>query len=140
MYPAHRPSNDPSFSQSAGAAACRPIRAGSTSLLLLLVVSTAQAADWPQWLGPNRDGSSVETVAPWNGPLKVVWRQPVGEGHSSPVVAAGKVFLHTRVADRDDEEVAGAPDVGVPQGKRRIPHADEGRHRGVVGASVPGSN
>src|SRR5438477_339154 len=34
------------------------------------------------------------------------WRQPVGEGHGSPVVADGKVFLHTKVKDKEAEEVA----------------------------------
>ena len=63
------------------------------------------AADWPQWLGPNRDGSTAATVAPWKGDLKPAWRVPVGEGHSSPVVAGGLVFLHTKVKDKDAEKV-----------------------------------
>jgi outer membrane protein assembly factor BamB len=66
----------------------------------------ASAADWPQWLGPRRDNSSTETVAPWKEAPKAVWRKTVGEGHSSPIVAAGKVFLHTKVKDKDAEEVA----------------------------------
>ena len=75
-------------------------------LLLSLCVASAPAADWPQWLGPNRDGSSSETVVPWKEPLKVLWHKPVGEGHSSPVVAGGKVFLHTKVKDQDQEEIS----------------------------------
>jgi outer membrane protein assembly factor BamB len=76
------------------------------SLLLVAVCSPlAGAADWPQWLGPNRDATSKETVAPWKEAPKVLWRQPVGEGHSSPVVAGGKVFLHAKVKDKDEEEV-----------------------------------
>src|SRR6185312_8492978 len=43
-----------------------------------------------------RDAASTEKVAVWQGPLKVVWRQPLGEGHSSPVVAGGRVFVHTK--------------------------------------------
>lgn len=61
--------------------------------------------DWPQWLGPNRDGSTTATVAPWKGDLTPAWRVTVGEGHSSPVVAGGLVFLHTKVADQDAERV-----------------------------------
>jgi len=77
------------------------------SLAALVVLAAGAAAeDWPQWLGPRRDNSSTETVAPWKGDLKALWRKPAGEGHSSPVVAAGKVFLHTRVKDKDAEEVA----------------------------------
>jgi outer membrane protein assembly factor BamB len=74
--------------------------------LLVMVALPALAADWPQWLGPRRDGSSPEKVKPWTGDLKVVWRKEVGPGHSSPVVANGKVFLHTRVPGKDEEEVA----------------------------------
>jgi outer membrane protein assembly factor BamB len=75
-------------------------------LILLTACVAPAAADWPQWLGPNRDGSSPETVAPWKGDLKVLWHKPVGEGHSSPVVAGGKVFLFTKVKDKEQEEIA----------------------------------
>jgi outer membrane protein assembly factor BamB len=74
-------------------------------LLALLVTAPAAAEDWPQWLGPRRDGTSAEKVAPWEKTPKVVWHVPAGEGHSSPVVSGGKVFLHTRVKDREEEEV-----------------------------------
>ena len=73
--------------------------------LTLILAPFAVAADWPQWLGPNRNGSTSETVAPWTADLKVVWRAPAGEGHSSPVVAGGFVFLHTKVKDKDAELV-----------------------------------
>jgi len=63
------------------------------------------SADWPQWLGPNRDGTVAVKVAAWTGDLKVVWRAAVGEGNSSPVVAGGLVFLHSKVKDKDIERV-----------------------------------
>src|SRR5947209_18364536 len=75
------------------------------ALPLIVLVLPAAAADWPQWLGPARDGNSPETVAPWKGRPKVLWRKPVGEGNSSPVVAGGRVFVHAKVADKDVEEV-----------------------------------
>ncbi len=74
-------------------------------IALLLTASVAVAGDWPQWLGPNRDGVSPETVAPWTGTLKPLWKVKVGEGNSSPVVAGGLVFLHTKVAGKDAEQV-----------------------------------
>jgi outer membrane protein assembly factor BamB len=77
-----------------------------TFVLMLLFVPAAHAGDWPQWLGPNRDGSSTEKVAAWKEPLKVLWKQPVGEGHSAPVVAKGHVFLHTRVKNKLEESVS----------------------------------
>jgi outer membrane protein assembly factor BamB len=74
-------------------------------LTLLLCAALAPAGDWPQWLGPTRDGVSAEKVAPWKDGPKAVWRQPAGEGNSSPVVANGKVFLHAKVKDQNEEEV-----------------------------------
>jgi len=73
--------------------------------VLLGVALVAAAADWPQWLGPNRDGSTVEKVAPWKGDLKIVWRQTVGEGHSSPVVADGRAYLHSCITGKETEVV-----------------------------------
>jgi outer membrane protein assembly factor BamB len=72
---------------------------------LLLSVLPVWAADWPQWLGPNRDDSSSEKIVPWTAPPKVLWRQPVGEGNSSPVVAAGRVFIHAKIAGKNEEEL-----------------------------------
>jgi outer membrane protein assembly factor BamB len=73
--------------------------------LLFICAGLASAGDWPQWLGPNRDGSTPEKITPWKEPLKPLWKQAAGEGHSSPVVAGGRVFLHTRVKDKDEEEI-----------------------------------
>ncbi len=73
--------------------------------LLLLVAAPALAEDWPGWLGPRRDGTSKEIIKPWKGDLKVLWRAAVGPGHSSPVVANGKVYLHARVKDKQAEEL-----------------------------------
>jgi outer membrane protein assembly factor BamB len=74
-------------------------------LALLTCTAVAGAGDWPQWLGPARNGSSPETVTPWKEAPRVAWRQAVGEGHSSPVVAGGRVFLHTKVSGKDEEQV-----------------------------------
>jgi outer membrane protein assembly factor BamB len=69
--------------------------------LLALSALLLVAADWPQWLGPNRDGSSAEVIKPWTDAPKVLWRARVGEGHSSPVVFAGTVILQTKVPGED---------------------------------------
>jgi len=76
----------------------------ATVLLIVLLTSTA-LADWPQWLGPKRNATSPDRVAVWQGGLPVLWKQPVGEGHSSPVIANGRVFVHAKVPDREAEEV-----------------------------------
>jgi outer membrane protein assembly factor BamB len=74
--------------------------------VLLLATLVAAGGDWPQWLGPNRDGSTAEKVAPWKEAPKVLWRQPAGEGNGSPVITDGRVFLHTKVADKNEEQVS----------------------------------
>jgi outer membrane protein assembly factor BamB len=73
-------------------------------------------ADWPQWRGPARDGVVPGFVEPkpWPEKLSRRWKVAVGEGHSSPIVAAGKVFLHSR---RGEEEVVAAYD---PQTGREL--------------------
>jgi outer membrane protein assembly factor BamB len=76
------------------------------SLVVLLVgCALASAADWPHWLGPNRDGSSPEKILPWKKAPKQSWRFPTGQGFSAPVVAGGRVFVHAQVKDKDAEEV-----------------------------------
>ena len=66
------------------------------ALLLVLSLTLAQAADWPQWRGPDRDGISSETglLASWppGGP-KVVWRvNGLGVGYSSFAIVGGKMY------------------------------------------------
>src|SRR5215470_7753570 len=50
---------------------------------------------WTNFRGPRRDGkydeASVSTNWPANG-LPVVWKQPIGVGHASFVVADGKAY------------------------------------------------
>jgi outer membrane protein assembly factor BamB len=73
---------------------------------LLLVAPAATAADWPQFLGPNRDNASPETVAPWTAAPKVAWKQPVGDAHSSPVIAGGVVYAFYQPAGKDADALA----------------------------------
>jgi len=69
---------------------------GGAALGILLTAWLAAGADWPQFRGPNRDGIWNETGILESFPregLKIQWRQPVGGGFSSPVVAQGRVFV-----------------------------------------------
>jgi outer membrane protein assembly factor BamB len=78
------------------------------SIFLLLALALAvRADDWPQWLGPTRNGGTLEKVAAWknDAPPKVLWRKAVGGAYSSPVIAGGKVYVHTGVREKDAEEV-----------------------------------
>jgi outer membrane protein assembly factor BamB len=75
------------------------------ALCLAVSVCVARADDWPQWLGPKRDGSTTEKVAPWKDAPKVAWRLPVEKGFACPVVAEGRVFVHASVKDKNAEEI-----------------------------------
>src|SRR5712692_2591618 len=69
----------------------------------LVLLRPSAAEDWPQWRGPNRDGvvKSFSEPKAWPEKLKLKWKVQVGEGHSSPVVAGGMIFLHTRQGERE---------------------------------------
>lgn len=91
-----------------------PRRAISRAIILVLALvfssvfaKEPHASDeWPQWLGPNRDGISRETGLrkSWaeTGP-KVAWRTPLGEGYSGISIAQGRVY--TLYSDGYDEFV-----------------------------------
>jgi outer membrane protein assembly factor BamB len=66
----------------------------------------AKAADWPQFLGPNRDDTTKEVVEPWKGDLKPLWKQPVGDAHSSPVVADGIVYAFYQPKGKNADALA----------------------------------
>ncbi len=56
----------------------------------------SRADDWPQWLGPQRDGvwreSGLLTKFPKGGPT-IKWRAPIGGGYAGPAVSHGKVYV-----------------------------------------------
>lgn len=73
--------------------------------MLLLLAFPVFAADWPQFLGPDRDSATSETIPVWKEVPKEVWKKPVGEAHSSPVVADGVVYVFTKVKDKEAEQL-----------------------------------
>ena len=58
----------------------------------------ADAADWPEFLGPARDDSRPRPGCSRASPhgLPVVWEQPLGTGYSAPSVRGGLLVLHHR--------------------------------------------
>jgi outer membrane protein assembly factor BamB len=64
-----------------------------------------RAEDWPQIAGPNRNNTTSEILKPWTSPLRELWRTPIGEGSSTALVVGGKVFLHAKVDDKEEEEL-----------------------------------
>jgi len=72
-----------------------------TAALMLAGIITAYSQDWPQFLGPDRNSTSVQKGLlrswPKNGP-EVLWTVNTGRGYGGPVIKDGKVYL----LDRDD--------------------------------------
>jgi outer membrane protein assembly factor BamB len=88
----------------------------SVSRLLLVcaavlgLAAVLPAADWPNWLGPNHNGSSPETglLTDWpaSGP-KVLWKVAGGDGYSSVAVVGGRAYT---LVQRGGDELALALD------------------------------
>ena len=70
---------------------------------MLLIAGPLLAADWPQWRGPNRDGTWTETGILSSFPstgLIPKWKVPVGFGYSTPIVSNGKLYLSDLIAEK----------------------------------------
>lgn len=82
---------------------------GLPMVVWLATVSSARAGDWPQILGPFRNGIAAadEKLAdrwPAGGP-RTVWKRAVGSGYAGVAVAGGRAVLFHRV---DGNEVVEA--------------------------------
>ncbi len=115
----------------------------SSLCVLTVIASSTMAAesDWPGWLGPNRDGKSLDTGLlkqwPAEGP-KLLWKvDGIGVGFSSVAVTGGKVYI---TGDRDGKLMISTFDLdgkplwnaehgrsrGGPDGSRSTPVIDDG--------------
>lgn len=72
--------------------------------LILISSALVRADDWPQWMGPNRDGVWRETGIidkfPEGGP-PVLWRTPIRGGYSGPSIIGDRVFITDKVLNED---------------------------------------
>jgi outer membrane protein assembly factor BamB len=104
------------------------------------------SSDWPQFLGPTRDGvyagKDLADSWPKDGP-PILWQKKIGQGFSGPAVAAGKLILFHRVEDKETVECLDAKtgkslwsfdyptayrdDFGFDEGPRATPAIFEGR-------------
>ena len=71
------------------------------------------ASDWPQFLGPARNGvytgSDLADSWPKEGP-PVLWRKRIGQGFSAPAVSSAKLILFHRLDDQEIVECLDAAD------------------------------
>ena len=112
----------------------------------LILLPVHAASDWPQFLGPTRDGvyhgSAIASAWPKEGP-PIVWHKEVGEGFSGLVVSGGKLILFHRREAREIVECLAADsgknqwsfdyptsyrdDFGFDEGPRGTPSIDSGK-------------
>jgi outer membrane protein assembly factor BamB len=113
---------------------------------ILLFTRSLLAEDWPQFLGPGRDGhytaSDIADSWPKTG-LPILWKKEVGQGFSSPVVSGDRLILFHRVGNQEKVECLDAKtgrglwsfdyptnyrdDFGFDEGPRATPTIDSGR-------------
>src|SRR5262245_39395425 len=107
---------------------------------------SVSAHDWPQFLGPQRNGvyAGPPLAAKWpaGGPRRV-WQTPVGAGFAGPAVVGDRVVVFHRVGAEEVVDAldlrTGAPrwhvayatsyrdDFGFDEGPRAVPVVSQGR-------------
>jgi outer membrane protein assembly factor BamB len=120
-------------------------------LVLVLLVCTAammaqSSGDWPQILGPNRNGiytgPPIVPSFPRSGP-PLIWKRDVGAGFAGPAVVGDRLILFHRVNNKETVEAMDAlsgktiwtfdyptsyrDDFGFDEGPRAIPVIAGGR-------------
>ena len=97
----------------------------AVGLLLWAGATHVFGEDWPQFLGPRQDGTSLETglvrAIPTNG-LPIVWERPIGTGYSAPSLISGMLVTFHR---EKNEEIIEAmdPATGASRWRHGYPSA-----------------
>ncbi len=82
-----------------------------TTILAVFVATSVTAqteSNWPNWRGPNGDGSAADGNYPvrWSETNNILWKSPLpGKGCSTPIVWGEKIFV-TAPADGQDSLLA----------------------------------
>ena len=120
----------------------------SAALFVLLLSAFRESvlgSDWPQFLGPARNGASAETIRPsWEkSEPRTLWKKKIGAGFAGPIVVSNTVVLFHRSGGSEIlsafDLAAGADkwqsksgtayrdDFGFDEGPRATPCFDDGR-------------
>lgn len=70
---------------------------------VIMLSGQSPLPDWPQFRGPNRDGTIAAFTEPeaWPDRLRRRWRVIVGEGYATPILVADRVYVFSREGDRE---------------------------------------
>jgi len=101
-------------------------RLGILSLALSLIPGSLAAAGWPQWRGPNFDGSAIADNLPttFSRTENVLWSVPLpGAAASTPAVGTDRIFLSST-----DQRTTGALP-GRRDRRRALAEVHRTRHR-----------
>ena len=100
-----------------------PLVVRAVGLAILLTPCAALADDWPQWMGPQRDGVWRETgiveKLPAGGP-SVLWRTNVNRGYCGPAVVGDRLFMLDRKQGQPPERKPGERALSVIPGNERV--------------------
>ena len=60
-------------------------------------------ADWPQWRGPQRDGTLTAFVEPTSWPEQLTrrWKIEIGTGYATPIVVGNRVYAFSRQEEKE---------------------------------------
>src|SRR3954447_1659739 len=69
--------------------------------LTSIVERQRSCGDWPQWRGPNRDGTVATFAEPksWPDQLTRRWKIEIGTGYATPIVVGNCVYAFSRQQD-----------------------------------------
>src|SRR5258706_12114846 len=85
----------------------------------ILLAGPTTVEDWPRFLGPHTNNTSLETGLldkwPSSGPPEI-WSKQIGTGYSAPSVSGDDLVLHHRIKD---EEIVECFDAGTAKSKWR---------------------
>lgn len=88
-----------------------PIRDLLAAVCLVIMSAHVQAGDWPQILGPHRNGAATDERIAGSWPssgLKALWQREVGRGFAGAAVSRGTAILFHRVGDQEVVEALAA--------------------------------
>jgi outer membrane protein assembly factor BamB len=99
------------------------MKSSATVLQLVLGTLVVCADDWPQWMGPQRDGVWRETgiveKLPTNGP-SVLWRTKVNRGYCGPAVVGDRLYMLDRQQGSPPERKPGERTLPIIPGNERV--------------------